>query len=453
MKFEYDVFLSYSHKDKEVVHRLAERLKQDGLSVWLDEWRIGPGGPILSHIENGLEKSQVCILLLSGYYNRSRWGKFERNVVITRDPNNEDGRFVFLKLDKCKVSDILNAFLIIDYQKEGENEYRQLLGACKPGMFLSSVVSRGKYLPDNDKNKDQGAGDETLYLNDCETFQCDTDKRFKKLMREIAVDLVSSSKVMSELEFWIAKEGGDNLSTSTFPLSAKRDDLLTARLINLDFNKVKVVLLKAWEKLFEDGCKNDVVVIEKVSRKLLPWHYVVQLSKDLLIDLARGKVGVWDDVLGIPAATTSLAAIILAGLDQRDVVWESLNKFPDGEYGLILSKMMENIDIARTDEVLKSLQKGLLSKIEIPKNKGIDDGQVNKMLHSQMVHLFEKERTRYYLICDVHPDRQQDKAYYKKILKEIRKSFPLLAIIELVGSLDDDQKLFNEIRHLLVPVK
>jgi hypothetical protein len=34
-EFKYDVFLSYSSKEKEVVHALAERLKQDGLRVWL----------------------------------------------------------------------------------------------------------------------------------------------------------------------------------------------------------------------------------------------------------------------------------------------------------------------------------------------------------------------------------------------------------------------------------
>ena len=44
--FEYDVFLSYSSKDKETVHALAERLREDGLRVWLDAWAIKPGDSI-----------------------------------------------------------------------------------------------------------------------------------------------------------------------------------------------------------------------------------------------------------------------------------------------------------------------------------------------------------------------------------------------------------------------
>ena len=37
-EFPYDVFLSHSAKDKPVVRDVAERLKQDGLRVWFDEF-------------------------------------------------------------------------------------------------------------------------------------------------------------------------------------------------------------------------------------------------------------------------------------------------------------------------------------------------------------------------------------------------------------------------------
>ena len=36
--FPYDVFLSHSAKDKAEVRPLAERLRADGVKVWLDEW-------------------------------------------------------------------------------------------------------------------------------------------------------------------------------------------------------------------------------------------------------------------------------------------------------------------------------------------------------------------------------------------------------------------------------
>ena len=45
-EFEYNHFLSHSAQDKAVACPLAERLRQDGLKVWLDEWVLKPGDGI-----------------------------------------------------------------------------------------------------------------------------------------------------------------------------------------------------------------------------------------------------------------------------------------------------------------------------------------------------------------------------------------------------------------------
>ncbi|HSS76033.1 MAG TPA: toll/interleukin-1 receptor domain-containing protein, partial [Thermoanaerobaculia bacterium] len=60
--FKYDVFLSHSAKDKAVVRPIAERLRTDGLRVWLDDWEILPGDSIPAKIEEGLEHSRVLVL-------------------------------------------------------------------------------------------------------------------------------------------------------------------------------------------------------------------------------------------------------------------------------------------------------------------------------------------------------------------------------------------------------
>jgi hypothetical protein len=41
--FPYGAFLSHSLKEKAVVRLLAERLRKDGLRVWLDAWVPKPG--------------------------------------------------------------------------------------------------------------------------------------------------------------------------------------------------------------------------------------------------------------------------------------------------------------------------------------------------------------------------------------------------------------------------
>ena len=61
-EFQYDVFLSHSGADKDVVREIANRLKSDGVRVWFDEWEIRPGDSIRAKIEDGLEHSRVLVL-------------------------------------------------------------------------------------------------------------------------------------------------------------------------------------------------------------------------------------------------------------------------------------------------------------------------------------------------------------------------------------------------------
>ena len=58
-EFQYDVFLSHSAKDKAVVRPLAERLRQDGLKVWFDEWAPSPAGacPSLTGVGEGARRA------------------------------------------------------------------------------------------------------------------------------------------------------------------------------------------------------------------------------------------------------------------------------------------------------------------------------------------------------------------------------------------------------------
>jgi hypothetical protein len=76
--FSIDVFRSQSSRGKKVVRSLAERLRKDGMMVWLDERMGEPGGSIPATIEEGLEHSrggalhvgarQLPTLMTEGYF-------------------------------------------------------------------------------------------------------------------------------------------------------------------------------------------------------------------------------------------------------------------------------------------------------------------------------------------------------------------------------------------------
>jgi len=86
--FTYDVFLSHNRQDKPRVRALAERLKEAGLQVWLDDWVIRPGDDIYLAIERGLEAARVQVLCLSPAALGSDWVALERSTVIFRDTAN-----------------------------------------------------------------------------------------------------------------------------------------------------------------------------------------------------------------------------------------------------------------------------------------------------------------------------------------------------------------------------
>ena len=131
--FNYDVFLSHSSKDKDIVRDVAERLRADGLRVWFDEWILKPGDSIPAKIEEGLEQSRVLVLCMSAQAFGSDWAQLEAGTFRFRDPLNQERRFIPLRLDATPIKGSLAQFLYINWLPEArEQEYAKLLEACRP---------------------------------------------------------------------------------------------------------------------------------------------------------------------------------------------------------------------------------------------------------------------------------------------------------------------------------
>src|SRR5258708_24104188 len=132
-QFTFDVFLSHSSKDNAVVHAIAEKLRADGLRVWLDDWEIRPGDHVQAKIEEGLEHSRVLVLCMSANAFGADWVHLESGMFRFRDPLNKERRFIPLRLDEAPIKGSLAQFLYINWvAEEREQEYAKLLEACRP---------------------------------------------------------------------------------------------------------------------------------------------------------------------------------------------------------------------------------------------------------------------------------------------------------------------------------
>ena len=142
---QYDVFLSYSSKDRTIVCAVAERLRVDGLRVWFDEWVLKAGDSIPAKIEEGLEHSRVLacpavasarrrMLCMSANAFGSDWAQLEAGTFRFRDPLNKERRFIPLRLDDAPIKGSLVQFLYINLLLENAK--------CEAADMQSAQVAR-----------------------------------------------------------------------------------------------------------------------------------------------------------------------------------------------------------------------------------------------------------------------------------------------------------------------
>jgi hypothetical protein len=62
---KHHIFLSYSRRDADIMHRVRDTLSDDGLTVWTDEG-IEPGTPLWDRaVEDGLKSAGCMVVILS----------------------------------------------------------------------------------------------------------------------------------------------------------------------------------------------------------------------------------------------------------------------------------------------------------------------------------------------------------------------------------------------------
>ncbi len=185
-KFEYDVFLSYSSKDKKTAHALAKKLRNDGLRVWLSEWVIKLGDSI------PLKTSVTLLICMSPAYFESGWSMLEHHISLFIDFPEAQRRFIPLLIEECSLPDIIAQFAYIDWRTASNKAYNKLLAACrneaaKTGISLAIEETvdqaemvlkghhgevRGVAITSDGKTVVSASYDRTLKVWDLGTGQC-----------------------------------------------------------------------------------------------------------------------------------------------------------------------------------------------------------------------------------------------------------------------------------------
>ena len=81
-KRKYDVFLSYSAKDKEWVKAFSSELKKSGLDAWFDAAQLAPGERWRDRVQDALRESRFLIAIVSPSSIHSPWTFFEIGAAV-----------------------------------------------------------------------------------------------------------------------------------------------------------------------------------------------------------------------------------------------------------------------------------------------------------------------------------------------------------------------------------
>ncbi|CAF4590336.1 unnamed protein product [Rotaria sp. Silwood2] len=80
--YNYDIMISYSHKDKELCLQIHEKLVKDGFNVWVD--RDCLRGSTMVGIANAIENSEYVLICMSNRYKESVYCQSEAHYAFER---------------------------------------------------------------------------------------------------------------------------------------------------------------------------------------------------------------------------------------------------------------------------------------------------------------------------------------------------------------------------------
>ena len=143
-EFEYDVFISYSHRDDEWVWNwLLPRLKAAGLVVCVDRESFDIGVPSLVNMERAVARSRKTLLVLTPSWVESEWTNFESLLVQTDDPIGLRRRMLPLLLEPCEPPRRISIFQYADFTRSEERDHQlgRIIDAIHDKISLPPVLA------------------------------------------------------------------------------------------------------------------------------------------------------------------------------------------------------------------------------------------------------------------------------------------------------------------------
>jgi len=145
------VFISYSHKDKSFVERLAADIRDAGHTVWIDETEIIVGDSLIEKILNGIDSVDFVAAIISLASLKSAWFKKELDLASNREIDEKRVVVLPILINDVELPRFLKGKHYADFRKEdkyqkGLGELLERLGQRTPPPNISSAKMLRPYL-------------------------------------------------------------------------------------------------------------------------------------------------------------------------------------------------------------------------------------------------------------------------------------------------------------------
>lgn len=119
-----NIFISHSHKNKEISDQIANDLKAFGYSVWLDTNEFRVGDKVHHRIEKGIQEINCFLVVLSKDSVNSEWVNLEIAKALKSE---KDIHVLPILHEDCEIPSILSNYSYADFTKDYESGFHSIL--------------------------------------------------------------------------------------------------------------------------------------------------------------------------------------------------------------------------------------------------------------------------------------------------------------------------------------
>lgn len=123
------IFISYSHEDRDFVDQMAISLVRKKARVWIDRWELTVGDSLVDNIQNAIEKAGAIIIVLSKASTASEWCKKELSAGLIRELEQRKVVVLPVLKENCTIPLFLRDKIYADFRSSFDDGVRTLLEA------------------------------------------------------------------------------------------------------------------------------------------------------------------------------------------------------------------------------------------------------------------------------------------------------------------------------------